>query len=49
MDEAGNVIDTKDTKWKTLGQGVATSVVAAFEPSIAGKVCIESPQTTMLT
>ena len=37
MDEEGNVLDTEHTKWKTLGQGVATTCVAAFDPSIAGK------------
>jgi hypothetical protein len=36
MDEAGNTVDTDRLKWKTLGQGVSTTVVAAFDPSIAG-------------
>lgn len=37
VDEAGNPCDTERTKWKTLAQGVSTSVVAAFDPSIEGK------------
>ena len=35
MDKDGNPQDSEGTKWKTLGQGVSTSVVAAFDPSIA--------------
>jgi hypothetical protein len=37
MDKDGNQVDTDDTKWKKLGQGVSTSIVAAFDPSIASK------------
>lgn len=35
MDNDGNVVDSESTKWKNLGQGVSTSVVACFDSSIA--------------
>ncbi|KAK3202429.1 hypothetical protein GRF29_161g1116847 [Pseudopithomyces chartarum] len=35
MDEEGNTVDSENMKWKTLGQGVSTTIVAAFEPRIA--------------
>ncbi|KAF2446468.1 NAD(P)-binding protein [Karstenula rhodostoma CBS 690.94] len=35
MDEAGNTVNTERLKWKTLEQGVSTTIVAAFDPSIA--------------
>ncbi|KIV99777.1 uncharacterized protein PV09_08583 [Verruconis gallopava] len=35
MDENGSLKDTETIKWKTLGQGVSTTIVAAFDPSIA--------------
>ena len=37
MDEDGNPINTERMTWKTLGQGVSTTIVAAFDPSIDGK------------
>lgn len=37
MDEEGNTVDSENMKWKTLGQGVSTTIVAAFEPRIAGE------------
>lgn len=37
MDDEGNVVDSQRVKWKTLGQGVSTTIVAAFDPSIAGE------------
>lgn len=37
MDENGNTLDSDKMKWKTIGQGVSTSIVAAFNPTIAGK------------
>ncbi|OAG05458.1 NAD(P)-binding protein [Paraphaeosphaeria sporulosa] len=35
MDEAGNTVNSERLKWKTLDQGVSTTIVAAFDPSIA--------------
>ena len=35
IDENGNDVDGLFT-WKTVGQGAATHVVAAFDPSIVG-------------
>jgi hypothetical protein len=35
MDEEGNTLNNGMT-WKTLGEGVSTTIVAAFDPSIAG-------------
>lgn len=32
----GNAEGWEEFKWKTLGQGVATHVYAAFEPSLKG-------------
>ena len=37
MDENGNPVNSETMTWKTLGQGVSTTIVAAFDPSIAGE------------
>jgi hypothetical protein len=36
MDEHGQV-SNKNMTWKTMGEGTSTSIVAAFDPSIAGE------------
>lgn len=49
MDEAGNTVNTDRLKWKTLGQGVSTTIVAAFDPTIAGESAYNSARELSLT
>lgn len=42
MDEAGNQVNTDRLTWKTLEQGVSTTIVAAFDSSIAGMLVSDS-------
>ena len=37
MDEHGNIIPNPALNWKTLEEGSATTIVAAFDPEITGK------------
>jgi hypothetical protein len=34
IDNEGNIFDLTNMKWKTVTQGVATHIVAAFDPAI---------------
>jgi hypothetical protein len=48
MDEAGNTVDSERMKWKNLGQGVSTTIVAAFDPSIAGMLMLAGGDTKLM-
>ena len=42
IDEHGNIIEDPKLGWKTLSEGVATTIFAAFDPSIAGRASSSS-------
>lgn len=37
IDDHGNIVPNPALSWKTLAEGAATTIAAAFDPSIAGK------------
>ena len=41
MDENGNLIQNKALNWRTMATGSATHVMAAFDPSIVGKILVD--------